>query len=134
MVARSRGLLASAALAASGLLTWTLGQPAALGTPGVARTLQYLAFASGGPGHVVPFGLLLAGVAVPSPLAGLLPRPLAWAGLVLAGLAELSVLALLAEPLAPLLPVARFGGLAWLIVAGFLLPRTRTRGRNGGSG
>ncbi|MFI7274457.1 hypothetical protein [Streptomyces sp. NPDC049879] len=128
-IALAGGLLASAALAASGLLAWVLGQSDVVEHPGVVPALHLLAFATGGAGHVVPLGLLVAGIAVPGLLAGLLPRRLAWAGLVLAALAELSVFSLLAEALSPLLPVARFGGLAWLIAAGFLLPRTRPRTR-----
>jgi hypothetical protein len=90
-----------------------------------------LTFASGGPAHVVFLGLLLGGVAVPGLLLGLLPRPLAVAGLVLAVLAELTFLTLVWSALTPLLPVARFAGLAWLIAAGFLLPKRRPRMTSG---
>lgn len=45
----------------------------------------------------------------------------------IAGIAELSTLALLIDLAAYLLPIARFAGLAWLIAAGFLLPRQRAR-------
>ncbi|MCZ0980406.1 hypothetical protein O1L60_19300 [Streptomyces diastatochromogenes] len=50
-------------------------------------------------------------------------------GLVLAAIAELSALTLLVDGAAPLLPLARFTCLGWLIAAGFLLPRRRTRTR-----
>jgi hypothetical protein len=68
---------------------------------------------------------LIAGIAVPSLIVGLLPRPVAWTGLVIAGLAELTTLVLIWQALSPLLPVARFTGLIWLIVAGALLPLRR---------
>lgn len=126
-IALAGGLLAAAFLAASGLICWVLSQLAVTAEPGGIRLLQLLAFAAGGPGHVVPLGLLLAGIAVPGLLAGLLPRWLAWAGLAVAAVAELATLSLLVEGAAYLLPVARFAGLAWLIVAGFRLPLYRIR-------
>lgn len=49
------------------------------------RALTTLAFAAGGLGLVAPLALLVAG-AVPALLLGLRPRPLAWAGLVIAAL------------------------------------------------
>jgi hypothetical protein len=75
---------------------------------------------------VVALGLLVAGVAVPALIIGLLPRPLAWAGLAIAIAAELSSLALLTPDLAILVPIGRFPALIWLVVAGVLLPRRRS--------
>jgi hypothetical protein len=124
-IALAGGLAAAVMLALSGLLTWVLSRPEVAAEPAVVRALHDLAFATGGIGYVVFSGLLIAGIAVPGLLAGLLPRPLAWAGLTIAALAELSTLTLLAPAAALLLPVARFTGLAWLIAAGFLLPRSR---------
>jgi hypothetical protein len=126
-IALAGGLLAATFLAGSGLISWVLSQPAVTGTPELIRPLQLLAFAAGGPGHVVPLGLLLAGIAVPGLLVGLLPRWLAWTGLVIAGVAELATLSLLFEGAAYLLPIARFAGLAWLIAVGFKLPLHRIR-------
>jgi hypothetical protein len=126
-IALAGGLLAAALLALSALFGWTLSRPEVLAEPVVVRVLQDLAFATGGTGHVVFLGLLVAGVAVPGWLAGLLPRLFALAGLAVAAVAELSTLTLLVSDAAILLPVARFTALAWLIAAGFLLPRTRTR-------
>jgi hypothetical protein len=123
-IALAGGLLAATFLAGSGLISWTLSEP---GARDFIRPLQLLAFAAGGPGHVVPLGLLLAGIAVPGLLAGLLPRWLAWSGLAVAAVAELATLSLLFEGAAYLLPVARFAGLAWLIVVGFKLPLHRPR-------
>ena len=89
------------------------------------RALYYLVFLTGGPGHVVTLGLLVAGIAVPSLIFGLLPRPIAWAGLSIAVLAEVTTLVLVWPGLAVLLPVARFAALVWLIMAGALLPLRR---------
>ncbi|MEU0518914.1 hypothetical protein [Streptosporangium sp. NPDC006007] len=120
------GVLAAAMSALSALLSWVLSRPEVLAEPAVVRALQDLAFATGGTGHVVFLGLLVAGIAVPGLLAGLLPRPPALAGLAVAAVAELSILTLLVSDAAILLPIARFTALAWLVAAGFLLPRTRS--------
>jgi hypothetical protein len=127
-IALAGGLLAAAALLVSGLAAWTAAASAPLGDAALLRALTTLSFAAGGPGFVAPFALLLAGLAVPSLLLGLLPRPLAWAGLVVAGLAMLGLLSLLTPALYVLLPVGRFGGLLWLLTAAALLPRERARG------
>jgi hypothetical protein len=119
------GVLAAAALALCGLLQWVGARAALLDDPAVTYVVRDLTFMTGGVGHVAPLGLLVAGIAVPSLLGRLLPRWLAWIGLALAVIAELSTLSLL-TPLAMLaLPIARFVGLAWLIAVGALLPRTR---------
>ncbi|MEV6520348.1 DUF4386 domain-containing protein [Longispora sp. NPDC051575] len=127
-VALAGGVLASAFLALSGMLTWTLSRTEFHDHDAAIRILHDLAFATGGPGHVVPLGLLVAGIAVPGLLARLLPRWLAVAGLVIAAVAELSTLSLLVEGAGVLLPIARFTGLIWLVTAGFLLPKTRKNG------
>ena len=126
------GLLASASLALSGLLTWTAGESATAGDPGLARAMTDLAFATGGAGFVVPFGLLIAGVAVPSLILRFVPRPLAWIGLVIGALAMLATFSLVVPALDPLLPVGRFGGLIWLCVVSVLLPHSRARRNRAG--
>src|SRR5882724_6302341 len=124
-IALAGGLLASAGLTLSSLTAWTLSRPEITSDAALVRALYYLTYLAGGPWHVVTLGLLIAGVAVPGLIVGLLPRSLAWTGLVIAGLAELTTLVLIWPGLSPLLPVARFTGLVWLIVAGALLPLRR---------
>ncbi|GLZ48104.1 hypothetical protein Acsp06_42890 [Actinomycetospora sp. NBRC 106375] len=126
------GLLAAAAMAASGLVGATALAVAPAGDAGVAAALAQLSFLAGGPGFAVPFALLLAGVAVPCLVLGLLPRWVAVAGLVLAGLGVVAVLVLVLPALAPVLPVVRFGGLLWLIGVGVVLPRRRAAARRTG--
>ena len=121
------GLLASASLGISGLLIWTAGESATAGDPGMARAITDLSFATGGAGFVVPFGLLVAGVAIPSLILRLVPRPLAWIGLVIGVLSMLATFSLLFPGLDLLLPVGRFGGLIWLCVVSVLLPHSRAR-------
>jgi hypothetical protein len=123
------GLLAAAMLALSGAAGWAAAATAALvpDAAGAVVALDALAFAAGGPGFVVAFGLLIAGVSVPALLGGLGPRALAVAGLVLAGVAVVAVLSLAVPVLSFLLPVVRFGGLVWLVWTSAVLPVTRRR-------
>lgn len=121
------GTAATTLLLVSGCITWTQAQPEVSGQPALLHALSYLAFASGGIAHVMGLGLLVAGTAVPGLVLRLLPAPLAVAGLVVAVLAELSFLTMVAEPLQLLVPIGRFGCLAWLVAAGFRLPTRRVR-------
>jgi hypothetical protein len=118
------GFAAAGSLAWSALVRWVLAQP---DTAGGHRVLHLLAFAFGGPGYIVPFGLLVAGVAVTSGLHRLVPKWLMWTGVALALVAELSALSLPFSRVAYLLPLARFPGFLWLIAVGILLPRARER-------
>lgn len=134
VIGLSGGLLAASSLALSGLLGWTSGQLGGSNTPAVARALADLGFAAGSAGFVAPLGVLLAGFAVPVLLLRIAPRPLAWAGLVIAALSLLSTFTLLAPALDATLPVGRFAGLAWLIAASVTLPRDRRAGWNPAAG
>jgi len=125
LIASSGGTLASGMLATSALAQWVLSRPGTAVNSSVVRPLADLSFATGGPGAVVFLGLLVAGVAVPAAVGRLLPRPVWIAGIAFAAIAELSAIALLSKPAAVLLPIARFGSLAWLIAAGALLPASR---------
>lgn len=120
------GIVAAVGMTIAGLLTWVLAQPG-VGSAGgtLVLALHDLTFATGGVGTVVFLGLLVAGIAVPALMTGLLPRWLAIAGLVIAAIAVLSTLSLAWSGLAILLPIGRFPGMIWLIVAGHLLPRSR---------
>jgi hypothetical protein len=118
------GTLASGMGAFSALAQWALVQPG-LGGTDAARALHLLAFSTGGPGYIVPFGLLVAGVAVTGGLSRKLPRWVMWSGLSVAIVAELSSLSVALAPAMYLLPIARFTGIVWLIVVGALLPSTR---------
>ncbi|MBE1499110.1 CHASE2 domain-containing sensor protein [Amycolatopsis lexingtonensis] len=106
------GLLASGSLLLSGLATWTAAQ-----NPDVARPFTSLAFAAGAFGFAVPLALLIADVARTE------RKWLAVTGYVVAALAGLSGLSMLTDVLYPLIPVARFGGLVWLVLATFVKPR-----------
>lgn len=58
-------------------------------------------------------------------ILGLVPRVLAWIGLVIAAVSLVSTFALLTSGLYFTFPVGRFGGLVWLIAATIALPHTR---------
>jgi hypothetical protein len=124
-IALAGGILAAGALGLTGLVAWTLSWPEISTDAALVRALYLLVFLLGGAGHLVALGLLVAGMAVPSLSFGLLPRPLAWAGLAIAGLSESTVLVLVWPVLGPILPVARVSALAWLVVAGARLPLRR---------
>jgi len=119
------GFAASILLALSGLTGWVLSQPGIAGETGTVRALQLFAFATGGPGHIVPLGLLLAGVSVPAGFFRLLPRWLVVLGLILAAIGELSALSLIWPLASFLLPLCRMPAFVWLIGAGFALPKAR---------
>ena len=119
------GITAAVFLMLSAGVGWVLSRPEITTDVTVTHALAFLAFITGGVAYVVGLGLLVAGIAVPALILGFVPRWLAWAGLVIAALAELSFLSMVIEPLQFLLPIGRFGGLIWLVAAGFLLPRSR---------
>ena len=125
VIGLSGGLLASASLALSGLVIWTLAETAPSISPALAQVLMDLSFAAGAAGFVVPLALLLAGVAVPSLILRLTPSWLAWTGLVIAAVGAVSTFTLVTSALDATLPIARFGGLAWIIAASLLLPANR---------
>jgi hypothetical protein len=127
LIASSGGTLASGMLATSALTQWVLSRPGTATNSSVVRPLADLAFATGGPGAVVFLGLLVAGLAVPAAVGRLLPRAVWIAGIAFAAIAELSTIALVSKPAALLLPIGRFGSLAWLIAAAALLPDSRQR-------
>jgi hypothetical protein len=125
-IALTGGTLAAGALGLTGLLAWTLSRPEVSADTALVRAVYFLVFLVGGPGHIVALGLLVAGIAVPGLILGLTPRLLAWIGLAIAALAEVTTLVLVWPELGVILPIARVSALIWLGVAGALLPLRRT--------
>jgi hypothetical protein len=123
-IALAGGVLASAMAAMSGLVTWVGSRLD--GGADLAAALRDLTFATGGPGYVAFLGLLIAGVSVPMFLLGI-NRPIGIFGLVVAACAQVSTLVLVTMNLAVTLPIGRFGGLIWLILASLVLPTSRPR-------
>jgi hypothetical protein len=107
-------------------VVWILAQPGvadgSTGAASVVRALYLFAFMLDGPAYAGSLGLLIAGLAVAGLLTRILPRWLAWIGLVLAAFGELSFLSMLMPIFGMLIPLTRFPGYLWLITAGFILP------------
>ncbi|MEJ0033686.1 MAG: hypothetical protein WDO15_26600 [Bacteroidota bacterium] len=104
------------------MILWTMSYPGISGDVNVLRALYYLSFAIGGVGYSVPLGLLIAGISVTSFFMKTLPKWLTISGFVLAIVGELSFLTLVNADFLPLVPLTRFPGFIWLIIAGFKLP------------
>jgi hypothetical protein len=123
------GIAAAVMVGIAGVITWVTGQAISGQSTATIHTLAYLSYALGGVGFVTGVGLLIAGIAVPALILGLVPRWLAWVGLAVALICEVSFVSMLVPALTFTLPIGRFAGLAWLIAIGFVLPRTRHEGR-----
>jgi hypothetical protein len=117
------GITASAMMIISSLCSWILVQPGVVDDVSTMHAVQLFGFATGGVAHVVVLGLLMAGISVPCLLGNYTPKWVAWMGLILAGIAEVSTLSLIVPPLMLLLPIARFGSYIWLIAVGFSLAK-----------
>jgi hypothetical protein len=125
MIAQIGGTIAAGLLTLAGLCELAITAPHVSDSPAAIRSLEALSVAAGGPGFVGFAGLLVAGPAIPCLLDNLIARPLAWTGLVVAGMCELAALAIAFPGLDVLVPIGRFGSLAWLVVLGFVLPADR---------
>jgi len=119
-------------IAASSCVLWAMCHPGVAQDTALINALYFLAYALGGPGFSVPFGLLLAGICIPAAFMRLLPVWLIIPGLILAVIGELSVLNLVFPEALPLIPLTRFPGFVWLIVAGSLMPRASKREKGTG--
>jgi hypothetical protein len=108
----------------SSSVLWTLAHPGIAQDRALVQALYWLVQGLGGSGFSVPFGLLIAGIAVPAAFLKLLPKWLVVSGLALAVIGELSWLNLIMPKALFLVPLTRFPGFAWLIAAGFALPTT----------
>ncbi|AFC43070.1 hypothetical protein [Mycobacterium intracellulare] len=123
-IALTAGALAAGALGLAGVLGWAMSWPEVSADTAVARALYLLVFLTGGPAHIVALGLLVAAMAAPR---GVLPGPLARAGLATAVLAESAAGVLIWPALGVLLPVARVVALTWLVVAGVAITHAAQR-------
>jgi hypothetical protein len=120
-IALTGGILAAGSLGLTALLGWTLSRPEVGADPALAGALYFLVFLVGGPGHITALGLLVACIAAHGRTLGLTSRPLAWTGLAIAALAELTTLVLVWPELGVILPIARISALVWLVAAGAVL-------------
>lgn len=116
------GFLTAFNMMASASILWAMTYPEVAQNESVLQAAYRLSFALGGPGFSVPFGLLIAGIAVTAGFARLLPKWLVIAGLLIAAIGVLSWTEILVPKALPLIPLTRFPGFLWLIAAGFFLP------------
>jgi hypothetical protein len=121
------GVAASINLMGAGAILWAMCFPGLAQDSALAAALHRLQLVLGGPGLSVPFGLLLAGIAITGGLSRLLPPWLFITGLVLAAISELSWFGMILPQILPLIPLSLFPGFLWLILTGFILPATRTQ-------
>jgi hypothetical protein len=113
------GMAASLFFMLSGICGWVLSQPGIANDLSVMRAIQVVGFGSGGIAFTAGLGLLMAGISVPCLFGGYAPKWVAWLGLVLAGIAELSTLALVIPQASILLPIVRFPSMIWMLAMGF---------------
>lgn len=119
------GLLTATNIMISSSLLWATIYPGVAQDSAVTQALYRISFGLGGPGFSVPFGILLAGIAVTAGFYRLLPKWIVVLGLIIAIIGELSWFEILNIHLLPLIPLTRFPGFLWIIAAGFLLPRKK---------
>ncbi len=123
------GLAAAMALFLSGLAGWIVSVPEVLASAPVLKAVVFLNFLTGGAFYAVGFGLLAAGVSVTCFFTRLLPRWLVALGMLLALTGELSSLSLIAYPANFFIPITRFIGFLWMLMAAVALTkRTRRKG------
>lgn len=119
------GLLTTVTMVVGCMVGWTMVFPGVAADEGALRALYYVGFGIGGVGYSVPIGLLFAGIAVSAGFARLLPRWMVVYGVILGVIGEASCLALLSPALTPLIPLTRFPGFIWMMIAGFMLARRK---------
>ena len=117
------GIMTAVNVALSASILWAMAYPGIAQDVPVIRALYYVDFAIGGFGYSVPMGLLIAGIAISAGLMKLLPKWLVILGILIAIIGEASCLSMVFPKLVALIPLTRFPGFIWLILAGFLLPR-----------
>ncbi len=117
------GLTAALALFFSGMTGWILSLPEVLASAPLAKAIYFLSFLSGGVFYAVGFGLLAAGISVTSWFTRLLPRWLVALGMFVAVAGELSSLSLITFPANFFIPITRYIGFVWMILAAVTLVR-----------
>ncbi len=121
------GLTAAFALFFSGMMGWILSLPEVAASAPLVKAIYFLSFLSGGVLYAVGFGLLAAGISVTSWFTRLLPRWLVALGMFVAVAGELSSLSLMTFPANFFIPITRYIGFLWMILAAITLVRVPLR-------
>ncbi|MGA8090276.1 MAG: hypothetical protein WCA10_23590 [Terracidiphilus sp.] len=119
------GLIATIALFFSGIAGWMLSVPDVSDSIAVVKAIYFFSFLCGGVVYAIGFGLFAAGVSVTSHFTRLLPRWLTFLGIVLAITGELTWFSLIAFPANFFIPITRYVGFIWMLLAAILLTRGR---------
>jgi hypothetical protein len=109
----------------SALLSWVITQPGISNDEVVTRALHYMIYVVGGPGYSTFLGVFFAGISIVAGYKKLLPKGVVFFGFVLALMGGFSTLSLLFPSALFLIPLTRFPGFIWMIIAGFKMPKTR---------
>lgn len=117
------GLVATIALFLSGAAGWILSLADVTESAPLVKAIYFLSFLSGGVLYAIGFGLLAAGVSVTSHFMRLLPRWLTVLGILLAIGGELSWFSLLVFPANFFIPITRYVGFIWMLLAAAALTR-----------
>ena len=124
------GLTATMALFLSAMAGWILSVPDVTASSAVVKAIDFFNFLCGGVFYAIGFGLLAAGVSVTSYFTRLLPRWVVVLGMLVAVTGELSWFSLIAFPANFFIPVTRFLGFLWMILAAIFLTRDRRVGQS----
>jgi hypothetical protein len=119
------GLVATIALFFSGTAGWILSVPDISDSAAVVKALYFLSFLCGGVLYAIGFGLFAAGISVTCYFMRLLPRWLTLVGIVVAIAGELSWFSLIAYPANFFIPITRFAGFIWMLLAAVALTQDR---------
>jgi hypothetical protein len=119
------GFCAAGLVALSGCFGWVLSQLNVASSVSLVQALYFLSFLFGGAAYAVTFGLLVAGVTITGYLSHLLPRWLAVFGMVIAVAGELAALSLVLPWANYLIPVTRYLGFVWMVLAALRLSRRK---------
>lgn len=121
---------------ASHSVEWVLTWSGMTQNTALTQALFYLQYIFGGPGFSLPMGLFVGTVSLVAGSRKLLPKWIAWPGMIIGAIGVVSWLNVLLPvtfPFPLLIPLTRFPAFAWLIIGGFLLPRAQTTKSSGAS-
>lgn len=119
------GIAATIALFLSGMAGWILSVPEVVASAPLVKAIDFLNFLCGGVFYAVGFGLMAAGVSVTCYFMRLIPRWMTILGVILAITGELSWFSLIAYPANFFIPITRFVGFIWMLMAAVALTRDR---------
>jgi hypothetical protein len=119
------GLAATIALMLSGMAGSILSVPDVSVSAPLVKAIYYLSFLCGGVLYAVGFGLLAAGMSVTTYFMRPLPRWLTILGILLAITGELCWFSPVAFPANFFIPITRYAGFIWMLLAASALTKDR---------